>query len=287
MPMGLVVRKATLDDVTGIVEVHTAGKELSGLSVRERYLHGGPWMSVETCSIHINALLLEGQYPIVAELDGRIVGEAEVFLSEEPVKGKLRKIAHLDLIEVHPAFRGRGIGKALIEYIERNFAEKAELLTVQPSDDAIGFYQKLGFGEVIYENWLVEVNTSGFSAGRVKPLEFIPWEDVKDLELAAGRFQNSYDTWFSSFRDLFAGVHELAEAGKVGESYYVLKPLPGRPEKSSLFLWGKEEDVPAAIGRARELGFKAVLTVLREGVAEDVGAEKNKKLPIIGKRLGN
>jgi len=75
------IRKATLDDVNGIVDVHTSGEELSSLSVGERYLRGGPWMSVETCSIHINALLLENQLPAVAELDGRIVGEAEAFFS--------------------------------------------------------------------------------------------------------------------------------------------------------------------------------------------------------------
>ncbi|WP_367884848.1 hypothetical protein [Thermococcus sp. JCM 11816] len=102
--MNLEIRVATLDDVKGIVDVHTAGgEELSGFSVRERYLRGGPWMSVETCAVHINALLLEGQYPIVAELDGRIVGEAEVFLSEEQINGgEMMRIAHLDVIEVHP-----------------------------------------------------------------------------------------------------------------------------------------------------------------------------------------
>ncbi len=40
--MGLVVRRGILDDVVGIVEVHTAEENLSGLSLREKYLHGGP-----------------------------------------------------------------------------------------------------------------------------------------------------------------------------------------------------------------------------------------------------
>ena len=44
------IRKATLDDVRGIVEVHTVGEELSGLAVGEHYLRGGPWMGVEICS---------------------------------------------------------------------------------------------------------------------------------------------------------------------------------------------------------------------------------------------
>ncbi len=285
MPMSIVVRKATLDDVRGIISVHTAGEELSGLSVRERYLRGGPWMSVETCSVHINTFLLDGQLPLVAELDGRIVGEAEVFLSEEPINGEPRRIAHLDVIEVHPDFRGKGIGRALVEHIERALGEKVELLTVQPSEGAIGFYKKLGFNKVLYENRLVEVPTTEFTGGNVQPLNFIPWDDVKGLELVAGRFQNSYDMWFSSFRDLFAGVHELAEAGKLGNSYYALKPLPGRPGKASLFLWGEGKDIPGVIGRAGELGFKSVLTVLDEETAERIGGKMKKKLPIMGKEL--
>jgi len=283
--MGLVVRRAALDDVKGIVKVHTAEGGLSGLSVGERYLYGGPWMSVETCSIHINALLLENQLPLVAELEGRIVGEAEVFLSEEPINGEPRRIAHLDVIEVHPDFRGRGIGRGLIEHIERSLGGNIELLTVQPGEEALGFYKRLGFDEVLYEIWLVEVETSGLSPGEVKTLNSFPWEAVKSLELVAGRFQSSYDAWFSSFRDLFAGVHELVEVGKIGVSYYVLKPLPGRPGKASLFLWGNEKDIPGAIGRAGERGFEKVLTVLDEETAGKIGVEKRKKLLIIAKRL--
>ncbi len=280
------VRKATLDDVRGIVDVHTAGEDLSGLSVGERYLRGGPWMCVETLAIHINNLLLKNQLPVVAELDGRIVGEAEVLFSEEPLGGRTRRIAHLDVIEVHPDFRGRGVGKTILEFIEKTARERrSEFITTQPDEDAVGFYRKLEFSELLYEGLLVEVPTEGFKQAEVKPLQFFPWENVKSLELVAGRFQSSYDMWFSRFKDVFADVHELIEAGKVGNSYYVLKSLPGRPGKAALFLWGSNEDVPKAIARAAELGFEGVLTVLDEETAEELGAEKKGKVPIIGKRL--
>ncbi|ASJ00404.1 GNAT family N-acetyltransferase [Thermococcus gorgonarius] len=282
----MVVRRATLDDVKSIVHVHTAGEDLSAPSVRERYLRGGPWMSVETCSVHLNNLLLEGQLPVVAEVEEKIVGEAEVLFSEEPAGGKTRRIAHLDVIEVHPDFRGRGIGRALVGFIEKAAREReAEFITTQPDEEALGFYRKLGFDEVLYNGLLVEIHTEEFEPVDAKPLQFFPWEAVKSLQLVAGRFQSSYGMWFSSFRDVFAGIHEVAEAGKAGESYYVLKPLPGRLGKASLFLWGREEDIPKAIARARGLGFEKVLTVLDEETAEALGAEKKGKVQIIGKRL--
>jgi GNAT superfamily N-acetyltransferase len=286
MWLGSLIRKATLDETRWIVGVHTADEDLSGLSVRERYLRGGPWMSPETCAIHINALLQEGQLPVVAEVNGRVVGEAEAFFSEELIGGKLTRVVHLDVIEVHPGFRGRGIGRALVEFIERTAREREfELFTVQPSKEAVGFYRKLGFGEVIFDNWLVEVETEGFSAGGVEPLGSFSWGTVRGLELVAGRFQNSYDAWFSSFRDLFAGIHELKEAGKAGNSYYVLKSLPGRPGRASLFLWGYPKDLPGVIGRAKELGVERVLTVLDEETAGYLRGERKGRVQIIAKRL--
>ncbi|WP_367884858.1 GNAT family N-acetyltransferase [Thermococcus sp. JCM 11816] len=57
------------------------------------------------------------------------------------------------------------MGRAIIEYIEGSFAGKAELLTTQPDEEAIGFYRKLGFHEVLYENWLVEVPPTAKSSG--------------------------------------------------------------------------------------------------------------------------
>ncbi|WP_297518101.1 hypothetical protein [Thermococcus sp.] len=149
----------------------------------------------------------------------------------------------------------------------------------------MGFYRKLGFRWVLYDGVLVEIRTEGFESVEVKPLPFFPWEAVRSLELVAGRFQSSYDMWFSSFRDLFAGVHELKEAGKVGDSYYVLKSLPGRPGKASLFLWGSLEAVPAAVARAGDLGFGRVLTVLEREVVKYIEAEEKVEVPIKGKRL--
>ncbi len=280
------IRKATLDDIKAIVGVHTAGDDLSGLSVKERYLRGGPWMSVETLAIHINNLLLEGQLPVVAELGGKIVGEAEVLFSEESLEGKMLRIAHLDVIEVHPDFRRRGVGRALVGFIEEVARERgAEFITTQPDEEARDFYRKLGFDELVFNGILVEISSEEFEPAGVKPLRYFPWETVKSLQLVAGRFQSSYSMWFSRFRDIFAGIQELVEAGKAGSSYYALKSLPGRPGKVALFLWGSKEDIPKAIARAGELDFERVLTVLDEETAELLGAEKKGEVPIIGKAL--
>ena len=274
------IRPATLDDVGKIVELHTYGRDVVG-SLYERYAQGGPWMAVETLAVHLNNLLLDDQMAAVAELDGKVVGEVEVFFSEEPILGRLRNIAHVDVIEVHPAYRGRGIGTALMEFVEEVARERgAELMTVQPDKEAEGFYEKLGFNVELFRGKLVRVRTGG--SGSVIPASFT-WEEVRDLELIAGRFQSSYSVFFSAVRDSIAGIHYTVETGRSGGSYYALRNLPGR-NGAAMFLWGWLEDVKPVLARARSLGFSEVLTVLPEGT-ESFGAEELGKIKVVGKEL--
>ncbi len=274
------IRLATLNDVEEIVSLHTAGERLNG-NLYERYTRGGPWMSVETCAIHLNNLLIDDQLVAVAELGGKIAGEIEVLFSEEPVGGRLRKIGHVDVIEVHPDYRGRGIGRLLIGFVEEIAKErKVEMLTVQPDEDAEGFYRKLGFDAELFTGTTVWVPARG--GGTVEPSAF-GWEDVKNLDLVAGRFQSSYSTFFSAFKDNLAGIHYTVEAGRSGGSYYALRNLPGR-EGLALLLWGRIGDLKAVLSRAKTLGFERVLTVL-PGDVESFGAERVGKIKILAKSL--
>jgi hypothetical protein len=54
------------------------------LTIYERWLHGGPWMSQETATLHLNHLLLGGGLPFVVEAEGRIVAYAEAYPGAEP-----------------------------------------------------------------------------------------------------------------------------------------------------------------------------------------------------------
>lgn len=155
----IVVRTAGLDDVFGIHEVHKSDvgqwhhldgspAEFDRLSVLERYLHGGPWMSPESCAVYVNELILAATPPIVALRDGQVVGEMELLFG--PDRAELGKAVCLSILYVHRAARGQGVGRALIaEAARRGRALGCRVIeTTDPEAAAVPFYAKLGFVRV-------------------------------------------------------------------------------------------------------------------------------------------
>ncbi len=97
--MTYTVRDAQLDDTRAIMALHTARIGVwqrldvdarvetvpyESLTVHQRWLHGGAWMSIETAAIWLNHLLLGGGMPLVVARDGDPIAYAEVYAGSEP-----------------------------------------------------------------------------------------------------------------------------------------------------------------------------------------------------------
>jgi GNAT superfamily N-acetyltransferase len=176
----LMVRLARLDDAAAVTGVHLShvsrwyrqiGDEqydvsYSDLTLDEREGFGGPWGSVETCAIHLNNLLLRRQTPLVAEKDGCIVGEMELFIGrEEPPYGMN---CHIGVLYVHKDHLGRGIGRQMVrQAVEYAKNARCDTLTVASALVCEEFYRKCGFSfhdtmveiEVMSGDYLVELST--------------------------------------------------------------------------------------------------------------------------------
>lgn len=96
--MTIEVRQAGLDDTRAISALFCAripvwqrmnaqgqveNVAYEGLTIYERWLHGGPWMSVETGAVLLNHLLMGAGIALVALSRGKIAGYAEAFHSVE------------------------------------------------------------------------------------------------------------------------------------------------------------------------------------------------------------
>jgi [ribosomal protein S18]-alanine N-acetyltransferase len=78
----------------------------------------------------------------------RVAGEPAGFLMIS-MQGAF--VGYVQLLGVAPAFRGRGVGKALVEYAERRIFRETPNVFICVSDfnpEAQGFYAKMGYQKV-------------------------------------------------------------------------------------------------------------------------------------------
>jgi putative acetyltransferase len=94
----------------------------------------GVWSAAAADEAAFGARLAQG-LTLVATLGGSVVG----FVS-------LKGADHLDLIYVHPAVAGQGIGAMLCDAVERLAAARGTArLTADASDTARGFFERRGY----------------------------------------------------------------------------------------------------------------------------------------------
>jgi len=118
--MSIRVRLGTKDDIPALVEVECSDVEewhhfspegrgekasYDELSSLERVMHGGPWMDPEALAEYWKVIERLGIIPLVAEIDGKVVGHLDVVFSDELPLGRF---LYLDVLTVHKAYRRGG-----------------------------------------------------------------------------------------------------------------------------------------------------------------------------------
>lgn len=296
--MLLKIRPATLDDVAGITEVHCSdidrwfkwedGERVEAryeeLSVEERFEHGGPWMSVETCAVHLNYVLTSGQYPLVAELDGKIVGELELYIGDE--RSVLGKTAFIDILFIHKNYRRKGIGRALIDKARKLAMEKhCNTLSVWPERDAIPFYRKCGLNKTAFEITyiIIKVGHCKNLEGRGKREPFPDnYNALREMYFISPRIGSAYTIWLKS-RWIFAlkETRIVFDEGYLPkyEAMYIIESLWRKRRDARLIFWIDDlGNLPEALSlvcyRARRKGFERLHMFVEKDIYEDFIKEK-------------
>lgn len=217
------VRLATLADAVAITDLHksdiarwerigprgeTIPVRYEDLTLYERWQHGGPWLSIESCAVHLNHLLAGVGFPLVAELDGQVLAEAEVYESFEP-----RPFGHhldLALIATHTEATHQGLGTALIKYIiEMARLMKCERVTVSHAE-ASDFYAKHGFKHTLTGCGVRIPSQPGRVFYQSTELTDRDPNQIKGWHMLLGRYQSSRQEWDKLFpQDWAAGIPEI------------------------------------------------------------------------------
>lgn len=131
----VMVRTLTPDDFSAVVAIDEAATGLRRLGFYRTRLK----RSMEDSSIHLS---------LAAELDGMLVGFMMVtFYAGE--FGQPEPVAVLDALGVHPEYRGRAVGRALLRQLEMNLtALRVEVLRTEvdwDQQELVGFMAGAGF----------------------------------------------------------------------------------------------------------------------------------------------
>lgn len=150
--------------------------------------------------------------------DGRIVGSVRAFVEAAT--------CHIERLIVHPDYRCRGFGKALLKQIEGRFpaARRFELFTGHKSTANIRLYQRLGY-RAFRQQRANEKVTLVYLEKTVRLREFQPGDE-------AG-FRRLNEEWLTKYfsvepkdRELFADPHQKIIAS--GGAIFILE-LGGEP----------------------------------------------------------
>jgi GNAT superfamily N-acetyltransferase len=198
------LRHASLEDAAEISDIHRSHVDrwyrkldneqyevpYGSLSLSERWGFGGPWMSIETCSVHLNNLILQRQLPFVAEEDGKLVGEMELFMGEEG--GLYGKNMHIGLLFVRRGHTGQGIGSALVDKaFKLAESQGCDTVTVASSQANVGFYEKHGFRQSGTMVELEAVTKDHYADISILPPPLSPWSFTRGMAMPLGRYQSS------------------------------------------------------------------------------------------------
>lgn len=216
-------RQATLDDTAVIgtlmrsniqrwQRVDAGGRvedlPYEALSIYERWLHGGAWMSVETAALWLSHLLRGAGTPLLICDDDQLVGYAELFVNDEAAPAG----HHLHLGRL--VLKDDTLHDAVLQHLLERAVPHGQLSVVVSKYDETSLqrYQRYAFREVQTVQDMI-VSAQGASVGFYKVSEY-PNADsaqIKGWHMPIGRSGSPRQQWETLWADLWAAVPEIVE----------------------------------------------------------------------------
>ena len=297
------VREASLDDTHDIVAVHLTNPDppfdrpLESLTIAERCAHGGPWMAMETCAIHLNNLLAWGYAPLVVEHKGKVIAETEFYVGRDiPPLGTTLDIS---VLYVHSDHQRRGAGTLLVEEMISRARHKAcDHITVSGlgGPGSPGFYGRFGFTKLLQMQTLdcSVPKQPRFDGGEL----YVPrdFEKPPNGTLWVGRFLSPCQKWREivdglNKRDLMLPSTLGGYCMSQGSLGYIVSEW-GNRDAADLYLWGETlsgEMVSELLVRTGNAGYRRACLLchpdMADVVAEICACRPTPSWSIWGKRL--
>ncbi|KAB2903850.1 MAG: GNAT family N-acetyltransferase [Anaerolineae bacterium] len=280
----MLVRQATLNDVQAITSLYKSHVdtwydlnqqpvEYETLTLYERWRHGGPWYSLETCAVWLAHLLQENDaIPLVVELDGAVVGQAEVFIGKEPEPyGHHINISTLCVLKDAETEQ---VGEALVAYVEEMAAvtncKRVTVANPKPPE----FFEKLGYRSYMERYSVLIPAVEGHVFYKARELNDSSAQQIGGWFMPMGRFQNAREEWERMRWFIWNGIPPLVEGDWQGLTVE-LTGQPGilhlhqhrdNPTRVTVRLWTKNpvsSHMMMAVGdRVARMGYENMVTLV-------------------------
>lgn len=296
------VRYARLDDTSAISHIFRArvsawqrinaqGKvedvPYETLTLYERWLHGGAWMSVETGAIFLSHLLHGRGLPIVAVIDGVIQGYAEVYPGDEPAPfGKHLHLAHLT---VHPDANGQRIDDALVRYVlEEAQQMHVSRVTVGVSgydDTTIVYYSRFHMTPLVTLGKYTIIAQTGQGFYRASECDDTDPAQIAGWLMSIGRTQSARYHWETLWTPVMSAIPEIeahrtdrltfSAAGR--DVFLICRQDMYNPRNAEVFCWSPKpltaQFLIAVRDWAHRQGYRTLTLTLPDNVIQALKLE--------------
>ncbi|MBE2267668.1 MAG: hypothetical protein IAE80_05510 [Anaerolinea sp.] len=290
----MAIRVASLDDTEAIsrlfrgrigvwqrLDAHGRVEDVpyEALTLLERWVHGGAWMSVETAAVFLNHLLLGAGIPLVAVDDSgkRILGYAEAYHSQEAEPfGSSLHIEHLMVTH-------EDVSIALLTAL----LERAKVLRARVTVNRVTDDYTLPDGYTLKTLSLLRRYTVAARQGQVF-YRSVEQADANPAQISGwmmpvGRFTSARHQWETHMARLWEAFprgrslhrQKLAAAGQ--DSFVVIEQEQYDPRAATVYTWAAKPVTPQTITAIRDWahreGYRTLILAMTDEAAKVLGAE--------------
>jgi GNAT superfamily N-acetyltransferase len=296
------IREAALDDTQAISALFrsriTAWQRLNAqgqvedvpydaLTIYERWLHGGPWMSVETGAIHLSHLLRGAGMPLVGEVDGAVQAYAEVYHGVEPQP--FGDHLHLGQMVVHAAYSTEGLEDAVLDYLlEQTRTLHCQRLT------ATGVAGDAAAQELYTRHSMTPLSRikryslpAKSGQGFYKSVEHLSANasQIDDWFMSVGRLSSARQQWETLWPRTWNAIPEIRErrihrlhfSASGHEALVCCQQQLYAPRSADLYLWSSKPLTAQLLIALRDWthreGYRTLVMAVTDDIAKVLGAE--------------
>lgn len=271
------IRQANLDDTQAISELFRAGIErwqrmdtggqvedlaYVNLSIYERWLHGGAWMSIETGAVWLSHLVGGAGLAFVLTEDDAIIAYVEAYISQEPEPYNY----HLHIGDMMAD--SDNSRRLLVEHLMAQASNIGRITVACPAydHDTSNFYKSLGFDTL---NTIQHMTLSSYGATvgfyKVNEHEDTNIQQIKNWQMPLGRVGSARMHWEQLWTQLWGAIPEMKQRqthrlkfNAAGQDAYVcIQQDLYNPRNAEVFCWTPKAVSKQLMGSIRDWAYKA------------------------------